>query len=59
MTDDNLLELLELYSAHIAEQDGLIIQLIENIKKLETDNLHYKNIMEHFDIPGIAEIPEE
>ena len=48
MPDQNLLELLEIYTDHMERQSDLVIQLLERIRKLETDLQHYKN-MDHFD----------
>jgi len=40
--DPDLVELLEIYSDHIEKQGELIIQLVERIRKLETDLLHFR-----------------
>lgn len=42
MNDPDIVELLEIYSDHIERQGELIIQLVERIKKLETDLLHFR-----------------
>lgn len=54
MQDPDIVELLEIYSDHIARQGELIITLVERVKKLETDLLHFRYSESCEDSPDTA-----
>ena len=55
MRDPDIVELLEIYSDHIERQSELIVQLVERIKKLETDRLHFKYAENYDESSGMAD----
>lgn len=59
MRDPDLVELLEIYSDHIEKQGELIIQLVERIRKLETDLLHFRYSESYDETPGTADAPQQ
>lgn len=56
VSDENLLELLELYMEMVEKQDVAIYHMSNVIKKQATEIQHYKNLHKFFDFPDAPKL---